>query len=123
MLTALESWAAGYGLSGAQTGAGADPDGDGWSNAQEYAFGRVPNLAEGELVQVPAGGGKITYLQRSGVTYVVRSAMQLGAGFDGTVSPVRSEPQPENVSAGYEQFEAAMPGGDRGFLKVEATLP
>ena len=119
----LESWAVGYGLSGAEAGAGADPDGDGWSNAQEYAFGLVPNVAGGELVKVPAEGGKITYLQRSGVTYVVRSARELGTGFDGTVEPVWSSPQPGDVPAGYEQWEATMPAGNRGFLKVEATLP
>ena len=119
----LESWANEYGLSGTQAEAGSDPDGDGWSNAQEYAFGLVPNVAGGELVKVPAGGGKINYLQRSGVTYVVRSATELGAGFDGTVEPVKSNPQPGDVPAGYEQYEATMPAGSRGFLKVEATMP
>ena len=120
--TPLESWAAGYGLSGADVSAEADPDGDGWSNAQEYAFGLVPNVAGGQLVQVPSGGGKITYLQRSGVTYVVRSATDLGAGFNGKVDPVQSSPQPESLPAGYDQWEATMPSGGRGFLKVEATL-
>jgi len=120
--TPLESWGAGYGLSGADAGAEADPDGDGWSNAQEYAFGLVPNVAGGELVQVPAGGGKITYRQRSGVTYVVRSATDLAVAFDGTASPTKSSPQPENLPVGYEQWEATMPEGSRGFLKVEATI-
>ena len=120
--TPLESWAAGYGLIGADVSAEADPDGDGWSNAQEYAFGLVPNVAGGQLVQVPSGGGKITYLQRSGVTYVVRSATDLGTGFDGKVDPVQSSPQPESLPAGYEQWEATMPSGERGFLKVEAML-
>jgi len=119
----LSSWAIGYGFSGTDAEAGADPDGDGWSNAQEYAFGLVPNVAGGELVKLPAAGGKITYLQRSGVTYLVRSATDLGTGFDGTVTPTKTEPQPGDVPAGYEQYEAAMPGGSRGFLKVEATLP
>ena len=120
--TPYQSWAVGYGLSGANAAVGADPDGDGWSNAQEYAFGLVPNVAGGQLVQVPAGGGKITYLQRSGVTYVVRSATDLGAGFNGKVDPVQSSPQPESLPAGYDQWEATMPSGGRGFLKVEATL-
>jgi endonuclease I len=118
----LSSWTTTYGLSGTEAEAGSDPDGDGWSNAQEYAFGLVPNVAGGELVKVPAEGGKITYLQRSGVSYVVRSATDLGAGFNGTVTPTRTEPQPGDVPAGYEQWEATMPEGSRGFLKVEATL-
>lgn len=120
--TPLESWASGFGLSGADTAAGADPDGDGWSNAQEYAFGLVPNVAGGELVKMPAEGGKITYLQRSGVAYVVKSATDLGTGFDGTVDPDRSDPQPADAPPGYEQWEAPMPAGSRGFLKVEATI-
>jgi len=118
----LNSWALGYRLSGPEAEAGSDPDGDGWSNGQEYAFGLLPNVAGGELVKVPAGGGKITYLQRSGVSYLVRSATDLGAGFDGMVTPTRTEPQPGDVPAGYEQWEATMPAGSRGFLKVEATI-
>ena len=120
--TPLESWASGYGLSGAEAAAGADPDGDGWSTAQEYAFGLEPNVPGGEPVQVPPEGGKITYLQRSGVAYLVRSATDLGSGFDGTVEPVRSSPQPGGLPLGYEQWEATMPEGSRGFLKVEATI-
>ena len=121
--TPFQSWAAGYGLSGTNAAATADPDRDGWSNAQEYAYGLVPNVAGGELVKVPAAGGKITYLQRSGVTYVVRSATNLAVSFSGTVTPVKTNPQPGGLPAGYEQYEATMPAGDRGFLKVEATVP
>ena len=74
-------------------------------------------------MKVPAAGGKITYLQRSGVTYVVRSATNLAVTFSGTVTPVKTNPQPSGLPAGYEQYEAMMPAGDRGFLKVEATVP
>ena len=120
--TPYQSWAAGYGLSGANAGAEADPDKDGWSNAQEFAFGLVPNVAGGQLVQVPAGELKMTYRQRGGVTYVVRSATSLETGFDGTVTPTRSSSQPSELPSGYEQLEAIMPSGGRGFLKVEATV-
>ena len=120
--TPYQSWAAGYGLSGANAGAEADPDKDGWSNAQEFAFGLVPNVAGGQLVQVPAGELKMTYRQRGGVTYVVRSATSLETGFDGTVTPTRSSSQPSELPSGYEQWEAIMPSGGRGFLKVEATV-
>ena len=118
----LASWASGYGLSGANAAVGADPDGDGWSNAQEYAFGLVPNVAGGQLVQVPAGELKMTYRQRGGVRYVVRSATNLETGFSGTVTPTRSSSQPSGLPSGYEQWEAIMPSGGRGFLKVEATV-
>jgi len=120
--TPYQSWAVGYGLSGANAATGADPDGDGWSNAQEYAFGLVPNVAGGQLVQVPAGELKMTYRQRGGVRYVVRSATNLETGFSGTVTPTRSSSQPSGLPSGYEQWEAIMPSGGRGFLKVEATV-
>ena len=118
----LADYMTGFGLSGANAAGTADPDGDGWSNAQEYAFGLVPNVAGGELVRVPAGGGKITYRQRSGVTYVVRSSTNLELGFSGTVTPTKSVLQPTDLPPGYEQWEAPMPAGSRGFLKVEATV-
>ena len=123
-LTAFSSWIAGYGFSGASALALADPDGDGWSNAQEYAFGLVPNVAGGALVNIEnsGAGAKITYLQRSGVTYTVKSSGDLAAGFTGTVTPAKSSPQP-TVPAGYEQYEATLTNGTKGFLKVEAVVP
>jgi hypothetical protein len=69
------------------------------------------------------GGVKITYLQRSGVTYTVKSATDLAAGFTGTVTPSRSSPQPSGLPAGYEQYEATLTNGTKGFLKVEAVVP
>ena len=124
-LTAFQSWMAGYGFSGATAMASADPDWDGWSNAQEFAFGLVPNVAGGNLVKIESSGSgaKITYLQRSGVTYAVKLATDLGAGFAGTVTPSKSIPQPTSLPSGYEQYEATLTTGTKGFIKVEATLP
>jgi endonuclease/exonuclease/phosphatase family metal-dependent hydrolase len=124
-LTAFQSWIGGYGFSGATALASADPDWDGWSNAQEFAFGLVPNVAGGTLVKIESSGSgaKITYLQRSGVTYAVKLATDLGAGFAGTVTPSKSIPQPTSLPSGYEQYEATLTTGTKGFIKVEATLP
>jgi hypothetical protein len=70
------------------------------------------------------GGVKITYLQRSGVTYTVKSASDLAVGFTGTVTPSKSSPQPTTgLPSGYEQYEATLTAPDRGFLKVEAVVP
>jgi hypothetical protein len=125
LLTLFPDWIAGYRFSEPNALASADPDGDGWSNAQEYAFGLVPNVAGGTLVKIENSGtgAKITYLQRSGVTYTVKSASDLPAGFAGTVTPSKSDPQPGGLPSGYEQWEATLTGGDRGFIKVEATVP
>jgi len=124
-LTAFQSWIGGYGFSGATALASADPDWDGWSNAQEFAFGLVPNVAGGNLVKIESSGSgvKITYLQRSGVMYAVKSSNDLTAWITGTVIPSKSDPQPGGLPSGYEQWEATLNGGDKGFLKVEATVP
>ena len=124
-LTAFQSWIGGYGLSGATALASADPDWDGWSNAQEFAFGLVPNVAGGTLVKIESSGSgaTITYLQRSGVNYAVKSSTDLTVWLTGTVIPFKSDPQPSGLPSGYEQWEATLTGGDRGFLKVDATIP
>jgi endonuclease G len=121
----FESWSVGYGLSGANALASADPDGDGWSNAQEFAFGLVPNVAGGTLVKLESSGSgaKIAYLQRSGVRYAVKSSTDLTVWITGMVIPSKSDPQPGGLPSGYEQWEATLNGGDKGFLKVEATVP
>lgn len=122
----LAGWAAGQGLSGTAAEPTADPDHDGYTNATEYAFGTSPVLATGTLVNnlSSAGQAKITYLQRGGVTYTVRSATDLSAGFTGTVPSIPSSPQPPGLPDGYSQYEAAFaPAGGRGFLRVEALVP
>jgi hypothetical protein len=125
VLTPWQGWALAYGLSGSTALASADPDRDGWSNAQEFAFGLVPNVAGGTLVKFESSGSgaKITYLQRSGVTYTVKSAADLAVGFTATLTPTKSTPPPTGLPSGYEQYEATLNGGDKGFLKVEATVP
>ena len=125
LLTLFPDWIAGYKFSEPNALASADPDGDGWSNAQEYAFGLVPNVAGGTLVKIEnsGAGAKITYLQRSGVMYAVKSSNDLTAWITGLVSPSKSDPQPGGLPSGYEQWEATLTGGEKGFLKVEAIVP
>ena len=125
-LSTFDSWASGYGLSSGSDSAAttADPDGDGLNNAGEFAFGTSPVDPSSRAVTQTSvtGGVKITYLQRSGVTYTVKSATDLAVGFTGTVTPSKSSPQP-TVPAGYEQYEATLTNGTKGFLKVEAFVP
>jgi len=124
--TPMQIWADGFGLGQANAEPGADPDGDGLSNAAEFAFGMSPvNGSSRAVTQSSVTGGiKITYLQRSDVTYTVRSATSLVAGFNGTVTPSLSVTQPAGLPIGYNQYEATFTsGGDKGFLKVEAVVP
>jgi hypothetical protein len=123
--TPMQSWADGFGLSQANAEPGADPDGDGLNNAGEFAFGTSPVDASSRPVTQSSvtGGIKITYLQRSGVEYAVKSATDLAVGFTGSVTPSKSVPQPDVLPWGYEQYEATLTIGTKGFLKVEATVP
>jgi len=69
-----------------------------------------------------AGGIKITWLQRTGVTYTVKSTDNLGSVFSGPVSSSPVSPQPSGLGD-YQQYEATLTGGDKGFIKVEAIVP
>jgi DNA/RNA endonuclease G (NUC1) len=124
--TPMQIWADGFGLSHANAEPGADPDGDGLNNAAEYAFVTSPTDGTSRaVVQSSISGGiKITWLQRSGVTYVVKSGTDLKTGLiPGIVSQVKVSPQPVGLPEGVEQYEASLSGGTQGFLQVEAIIP
>ena len=123
--TPFESWVAGYpALTGANALGTADPDGDGMINSAEFAFGTSPvSGASRAVTQTSVTGGiKITWLQRSGVTYEVKSTDNLGSAFSVPVSSNLVSPQPDGLGD-YQQYEATLTGGDRGFIKVEAFVP
>lgn len=123
--TPFESWVAGYPtLTGANALGTADPDGDGMINSAEFAFGTSPvSGASRAVTQTSVTGGiKITWLQRSGVTYEVKSTDNLGSAFSVPVSSNLVSPQPDGLGD-YQQYEATLTGGDRGFIKVEAFVP
>jgi hypothetical protein len=123
--TPLSNYLGGFNLIGSDASGTADPDGDGMNNNAEFAFGTSPIDGSSRAVTQSSvtGGAKITYLQRSGVTYTVKSSTDLTAGFTGTVIPSKSDPQPGGLPSGYEQWEATLTGGGRRFLKVEAVVP
>jgi len=106
-----------------------DPNNVGYSLATSYAFGLSPSVRGGvpaTLASSSAGSVKIVYLQKdnSGVTYTVKSGTDLGAGLNGSVTPVASAVQPSPGKSGYTQYEATYTSGvTRGFLKVQAVIP
>ena len=122
--TAQEAYLASFGLSGADLLGTADPDGDGLNNDGEFAFGTSPVDGSSRAVTQTSvtGGIKITWLQRIGVTYTVKSTDNLGSAFSGPVSSSPVSPQPGGLGD-YQQYEATLTGGDRGFIQVEATVP
>jgi hypothetical protein len=126
-LTPIQAWGSEFGLSGTNASPNADPDGDGWSNAQEYAFGLNPSAAGGEPAMLSPGASqvKLTFLQKDtgGITYAVKAATSLAGGFTNNITPQESLDQ-SGVPAGYKRYEATLPTSTgRGFLKVEATVP
>jgi len=125
VLTPWQGWTLAYGLTGSNALGSADPDGDGLNNAGEFAFGTSPVDGSSRAVTQSSvtGGIKIIYLQRSGVNYAVKSSTDLTVWLTETVIPFKSDPQPSGLPSGYEQWEATLTGGGRGFLKVEAFVP
>ncbi len=119
----FESWASSQGLSGAQAAPDVDSDGDGWTNAQEFAFGLNPQTAGGRLVEIGQdanGRVRITFLRREDLTYTIRLATALESGFTGTLSSTESADQ-TNKPADYTRHEALLPEGAKAFIQIEAT--
>jgi hypothetical protein len=122
--TPLSNYLDGFNLTGDDALGTADPDGDGMNNSAEFAFGTSPVSGASRAVtqESVAGGIKITWLQRSEVTYEVKSTDNLGSAFLGPVSSSPVSPQPSGLGD-YQQYEATLTGGDRGFIQVEAIVP
>jgi hypothetical protein len=124
--TPYDSWATGYGLSEASAAGTADPDNDGMDNNAEFAFGTSPvsGGSRAATLTTSAGSIKLTWLQRSGVTYTVKSFTDLSTTFDNGsgVAATPSSDQSNKPSADYTRYEATLNAdGTRGFLKVRAT--
>jgi len=67
---------------------------------------------------------KVTYLQRIGADLTVQSSTDLAGGFTATASPAKSDPQPADVTSGYEQYEVSVtPVSGRAFLRIRAIQP
>ena len=126
--TPAEDYLASFGLTGANAALTADPDGDGLNNAQEFAFGAVPNVAGSLPITTSNTGGslKMVFLGRTnGITYNVLSYTNLRVAAVSTNAPTASATQPTNLPAGYKQYEATVDSstGTRKFLKVDAVIP
>lgn len=126
----FDSWLAAYpSLTGASAARTADPDQDGMSNQDEYAFGTSPTSAGSRtLTSVDTGtSGQVTlkWLQRSDVTYTVKSTSDLSAGFSYTENGAAdSSPQPTGLPSGYTQRQITInTDGTRKFIRVQAVVP
>ncbi len=124
--TAFQSWIADFNLALADAVEAADPDRDGLNNRMEFDLGRNPTRGNGWARSVGSANGqlRVTYLQRIGADLTVQSSTDLTGGFPGIVQATKTNPQPGDVPAGYEQYEAEIsPVNGRVFLRVRATQP
>ena len=124
---AYNNWAAGYSLDPATNGApGADPDGDGFLNSSEFAFGTNPTTGNPSLVQAATVGGQVvvSWLQRidnpSAYTLQETSDLVLGSW---TASSEPVQPGTGSVPpAGYEWKQISVTPAGKKFYRVIASL-
>jgi hypothetical protein len=122
--TPFDDWAAG--LPEGQRTRESDPDGDGFTNLEEYLFGTDPALNNGSLVQSVRSGETlvITWNQRNaGATYQLQErSADLDAAWPASTVTVGNAADQTGVPANYTRREAVVPiDSARKFLRVNGT--
>ncbi len=123
--TPLQSWAAGYALSGNNAAANADPDGDRISNLIEFALGgnpSVPGQTTLPTVDMPDAVtlGLTFHRARSDVTYVVESSTTLAP--DSWIPAYTIEKNADPASVGQDvTVEVPLSGATRKFLRLRVV--
>ncbi len=122
----FEQWARAHGLDPAGNGSlAADADGDGYSNATEFAFGASPVASGSTLQQATVAGSTLTvrYLARTiGYTYVEQISSNLPGGF--VEAPgVNSVPSTSQVGvpSGWVRMEFTVPVTGSAYYCVRAV--
>lgn len=126
--TSYRSWLTTYGLMVTNTNTVSDPDADGFSNVQEFAFGTSPLSRDAVVVSTATSGENfvISHYARASVgeaSYALLSSTNLnafwttngGAAADGPVLP----PPP----AGYVPKQWSIPMSGRQFFRIQASVP
>jgi len=127
-VSAYGAWADSFGLDPAADGAPtADADADGFTNAQEFAFGTSPVAATASLLTTQMIGGNLVlmWLERGDVTYNVQSTGNLATtafAKDGTAT-VDNGPAEPVPPAGYTRKQFSVPASGKNFYRVTAEVP
>jgi fibronectin-binding autotransporter adhesin len=126
------SWLTNYpSLTGTNALPAADPDGDTFSNEEEFAFDGNPTIGTPALLTATKAGTNtiFNFVARKdppgGVTYQVRSITNLSAG-SWTNSPVivsnSANQSGLNLPADYERKEFSVPAPGKEFYRVDAAI-
>jgi fibronectin-binding autotransporter adhesin len=104
---------------------GDDPDGDGFTNGQEFLFGTSPIVGNGVLMTSTRSGGNLIlrwFQRESGATYLLKQSPSLEAGSWTTSAIVPVADDQTGVPADYDRFIATIPiDSARKFVRVEGT--
>lgn len=103
-----------------------DPDGDGFTNLQEYLFGTSPIANTGSLSTLEKSGSNliIRWSQRAPGTYVVQESATLlpDSWVPSAVAPANAADQSGLYSADYVRKEVIIPiDAAKKFIRVKAT--
>lgn len=120
-----DSWASQSGLTGADALPTADPDKDGYTNRQEYAFGGNPNANTAGLVKTSVSGGNLTvmWLERGDLSYDAQSTANLATtafASDASLNIAESADQ-TGLPVGYTRKQFTVPATGRAFFRVSAV--
>ena len=115
---------------GADTSRTGNPDGDAFTNAQEFLFGTSPVQADGSLVSTSRETGNVLvlrWLQRSsGATYSLLQSSTLAEPWDPASVPgllLGDDPDQSGVPTGYQRRKAEIPlsNGGSTFFRVSGS--
>jgi fibronectin-binding autotransporter adhesin len=109
-----------------QTAGTDDPDGDGYNNNMEFAFGTIPTAGSPALLRTATSGGQfvISWLQRidSSSNYKVEEATDLVAGSWVTSSARVQSGSGATPPDGYEWKQISVTPTGKKFYRVQATI-
>lgn len=120
-------WTEGYGLDGSSALGTSDPDGDGFSNDLEFAFGTDPTVPSAALISASKDGSNlvVSYLMRgTGLTYEVQTKQDLAdpsPWSTAAVSVVNGAQSPAPAD-GYVRRQFSVPLEGRVFYRVQISV-
>ena len=125
--TPWDIWADSYSMAnGTERTKTADPDGDGFNNATEFAFGQNPKVPNAAVFTATKSGANyvVTFKKRklvSDATYDFRSRTALTQAF--SAGAAMTPGAATSVDTHYEQVSVTLPiAGTRGFIQGQANV-